>query len=506
MRLKKTSPVKSPSGNGLGFELKIHNDVRAYAMVEAFSREILSHASLAPKIQEGLASLILAAAADAIEHAYPPGENGPIVISSTQDNHQILITIRDYGLPQDLPQLEAAIHANTKAKRRMALGIDWAHLADELHWISYGPEGKALCITRWLHETSIVDHPERGDLTPFTEQTPAAPPHNYEIRRMRADEAVQVSQLMYKAYGSSYFNQDVYYPERVAALNKNGDILSFVAVDETGCLAGHYALEKNQDGPVMEGGQAVVDPAHRGRHLLERLKDAAIAAAKDLHLIGLWADAVTVHTFTQKANIEHGAHLACINLGISPQDEVFRGIDQSLQVQRVTCVLYFLWLKPAEARVVFAPARHEDALEKLYANLGCPVTFGEPRQPEGHGELLLHLNQNAMTGFARILKTGSDSAAAIRHAKREMIEKSHAQTVFAELPLWQPGTPAISEALAAEGFSFCGIAPHFCEGGDLLRMVYLTGELAPEPIHLQEDIARWLLSYALDDHRRVTGD
>ncbi len=36
---------------------------------------------------------------------------------------------------------------------------------------------------------------------------------------MRPEDAVGISQLMYRAYGGSYFNADVYYPERVAAQN-----------------------------------------------------------------------------------------------------------------------------------------------------------------------------------------------------------------------------------------------------------------------------------------------
>ncbi|MEO6847855.1 MAG: ATP-binding protein [Chthoniobacterales bacterium] len=500
--MKKTH-FKNNTGSGLEFELKITNDLRALAAAESFSHEVLRHNALSTVARHGLQNLVMAAVKDATTHAYPAGESGSILIATLQDDHQLTFTIRDYGLPQDVQKLEVALHQVTPTLRPQVLGLDFVHLADEVHWINYGPDGKALKIIKWLHETPITEHEQRGDLHPFTEAPPLAPEQDYQIRRMLADEAVQVSQLIYKAYGSSYFNRDVYYPERVARLNENGQVISFVAADASGNLVGHYALEKNQTGPVIEGGQAVVDPAHRGRKLLERMKEAAIQTAKQLNLMGMYGDAVTVHTFTQKSNIEHGAKLACANLGISPKSENFHGIEQSVQTQRVTCLLYFLWLQTPIVRTVYAPSRHKEAIARLYENLNCPVTFGESQTPQGHGELRTRLDAAAQTAFLRTEVIGADSIAAIRHAKRELVEKSHAEAVFAELPLIDPGTPAVAAALEKEGFFFCGITPHFSAGGDLLRFVYLSDELASSAIHIQEEIARWLVDYCLADRLRV---
>jgi hypothetical protein len=244
----------------------------------------------------------------------------------------------------------------------------------------------------------------------------------------------------------------------------------------------------------------VVDPAHRGRRLLNRLKDAAIDGARELGLLGVFADAVTVHTFTQKANIEHGARLCCADLGKSPRTEKFEGIDRAL-CQRVTCLLYFLWLAPAAARTVYAPQRHRDALTRLYGNLGCPVTFGEAVPPQGAGELAVRFQAGASRAFLTVTQVGQDTAATIRHAKRQLIEHSHAEALFADLPLTQPGTPEVAEELRKEGFFFGGIAPHFSASGDLLRLIYLTEDLACDSIHIEEEIGRWLVGYALADRQ-----
>ena len=60
---------------------------------------------------------------------------------------------------------------------------------------------------------------------------PRAPEQEYSIRRMRPDEAIYVAQCVYRAYGYNYPNGDLYYPERIAQLNRTGELVSAVAVD-----------------------------------------------------------------------------------------------------------------------------------------------------------------------------------------------------------------------------------------------------------------------------------
>lgn len=492
-------------GDHLEFELRTTNDPRAIGTVEVFVGEVLRHTSLDAVHLAELSELIMTAIRDAFAHAYPVGETGPIVISSSQGGGCLEVDVRDFGLPQNVRQLEDALHSADAGLRRRILGLDWAHRADEVHWTSHGPDGKSLHIVKRLHDTHIISL--SGELAPFEEKPPIAPEQNYTIRRLQPSEAVQVSQLIYQAYGSSYFNRDVYYPERVAASNASGDVVSFVAADAEGRVVGHYALEFNQDGPVAEGGQAVVDPAHRGRGILDRLKEAAIEEARNQGLAGMFGDAVTVHVFTQKANIRHGAKLACVNLGIAPQSEQFKGVASADQVQRITCLLYFLWLHPPSTRTIYAPLRHRNVLEKLYAHLECPVVFGDvesnPAPANDHGELAVRLDTGAAKAFLRVFRIGIDTSAAIRHAKRELIEHSHAEALFVELPLEQPGADGVAEILEKEGFSFAGIAPCFSNGGDLLRMVYLTTELRREPILTADEFGRWLVDYAFSERRRV---
>ena len=356
-------------------------------------------------------------------------------------------------------------------------------------------------MVKWLHETHIVESAAPEALKAFTDDVPLAPPQEYTIRRMRADEAAQVSQLMYRTYGNSYFNEDVYYPDRVAAQNERGTVLSYVAVGADGAVAGHYALERNQAGPVAEGGQAVVDPAHRGRGLLDRMKDFSLEEAKRLDLVGWYADAVTVHTLTQKSNTAHGGHLTAVDLATAPRTEKFGKID--VQPQRVTCLLYFHWLSKPEPRTVFVPARHRAIVGEIYERLGCAVEFGADCPPTGHGTLAVSIDAGAALATVQAETIGADTVRLVRQARRELVERTHVEVVYVELPLADPSTAIVAGELEQDGFGLLGVAPHFSPRGDLLRLAYLVEPLAREPIKTLGEPEARLVDYVLAEQKRL---
>lgn len=480
-------------------ELILSNDRRGLPSVRAFALETLRQLPLPQPDRDELVDLVFEAVRDAVDHAYPRGTEGSVRLTVREKDGRLEIRVRDFGLPQDVTLLERQFHEPSAS-----LFGHRADLVDETHWLAFGPQGKALQLLKWLHVSHVAEQVAAESLAPFHEDAPLAPAQQYAVRAMRPEEAVQVSQLMYRAYGNTYFNADVYYPERVAALNAGGALASFVVVAEDGSVVGHCALELDQDGPVAESGQAVIDPAHRSRGLLNLLNDAVRHEATKRGLAGWYGDAVAVHTLTQKLNVTHGGRLTAVELGITPKSERFHGLAEELP-QRVTCLLYFHWLKTPTSRTVYAPDHHRDILTTIYGGLGCPIQFGEPSAPTGHGTLKVTRYVSAARGMIRVEQLGADTVAAVRRAKRELIERSRAEVVFVELPLEDAGAADVAAALEADGFGFGGVAPHFSPRSDLLRLVYLVEPLAREPIKTYDEAAGRLVDYALAEQARVRG-
>ncbi len=318
---------------------------------------------------------------------------------------------------------------------------------------------------------------------------------------MRADEAEQVSQLMFRIYGKTYFNSDVYHPDRLASQNERGVVLSYVAVGQDGEVVGHYALERNQRGPVVEVGQAVVDPAHRGRGLLDRMKDHALEDARHLKLIGWYADAVTVHTFTQKSNVAHGGQITAVDLAIAPKSEHFD--SRADQPQRVTCLMYFHWIKSQNHRVLYVPSRHQARVSEIYGRLQCPVEFKQSQSPLGRGTMEVKVQSRAGRAHLCAEVIGEDTVQQVYQTRRELVEQSQLEVVYVELPMEDSACAIVAEQLEKDGFGFLGVAPHFSERGDVLRLAYLVQPVVREAMQLYDETANEMVSYALDEQRRV---
>jgi GNAT superfamily N-acetyltransferase len=481
-------------------ELLLTNDSRALPSVQAFVHTTLLQLPLAAEAADALQRLVLAAVQRAIATAYPAGEEGSIQLAIDEKFGKLELRVRDFGLPQDVDVLERQLHAPSP---RITGDSPLLRAVDEVHWLAFGAQGKALQLIKWLHTQNIADTSSPASLARADASVPLAPPQHYTIHRMEPEEAVQVSQLMYRTYGNTYLNEDVYYPERIVAQNAHGVVISVVALAADGKIVGHCALERNQSGPAAELGQAAVDPAHRGRGLLDQMKEALEQEAKALKLAGWFADAVAVHTFTQQSDAHHGGHVCGIDLAGSPKSEAFRHIVAAL-AQRVSCVVYFHWLATPTPRTVFVPPRHRDIVAAIYENLQCPVTFATPAAAsEPHGTLTVKFDQRAAFARIRAQTLAIDSALAIRHAVRELVERSRAEAVIVELPLSSPSAAAVGESLEAAGLGFTGIGPHFSPSGDVLKMAYLVEPLAREPIKTFEPFAARVTDYALAEQQRV---
>ncbi|OUW87938.1 MAG: hypothetical protein CBD74_01140 [Saprospirales bacterium TMED214] len=479
-------------------ELRLSNDAPLIPSIQAFVRSTLNEVGLSETTVAGLEQLVGEVITHTVKHAYPHGEDGAIMLKVTESNGKFEITISDDGVPQDIKKLEAQLTQGPIDLPGVRNAINTGIL-DEMHWSALGPNGKALHLIKWLHEESVRD---TSSVDVSTDE-PLAPEQEYDVRKSRSEEALQISQLIYRIYGNTYFNEDLYYPDRVAAQHANGKVLSIVAADAEGYLAGHCALEFNDAGPVAEVGQAAVDPRHRGRGLLNKMKDALDKEAQAIGLAGWYADSVTVHIYTQKSNAHHGGHICGVGLGVSPKNESFGGIAEQL-AQRVSCVIYFHWVtEPAERRI-FVTDRHQQIVSEIYQNLGCPVQFGTAAPTnQAHGTLSIKVNPRAHFAAIHVETLGQDTVQNIRRAARELVELSHVEALVVELPLANPGTPQVCEALEQHGFGFTGIGPHFMAACDVIKLEYLVEPLEKEPIKLFEPFADRLVDYALNEQKRV---
>ena len=483
-------------------ELTLPSHPDAMAFARAYTRELATLAGLPPAELEAFVDAVTSACVDIVQNALTPGETDALRLIGSVTTAALTVAIRERGAPFDPTNTEATAKAIPPPVR----GRDWERVrqaVDEAHWSSLGKDGMELTLTKQRPHADVTQHLAAPELTPFREDEPLAPAQTYSIRRLRPQDALAVSQCVYRSYGYSYGNADLYYPERIVHLNETGQLVSVVAVDEAGAVVGHLALERPDLGPIAESGQAVVAPAHRGRHLLERLRTFAEEQAQRIGLSGLVGYPVTTHVFSQRMEESIGAQLCGVALGQMPRSTTFKAIETEPLPQRVSTMLYFKYMAPPRPTRIHAPARHRGVLERLYARLATPVEFGVPAAPKGPGRVTASLDRSWGYGEIHVQVAGVDTAAEIRRARRDLCETGGVEVVYLFLPLAQPGTPALCEAAEADAFFWSGVGPCYATDGDMLCLQYLATDLDLAFVQVAGAAGRDLLAYVAAERARV---
>jgi hypothetical protein len=472
----------------------------AATVARAYAREMAALAELADADADRLADATATACRDLVAGALAPGEPDALALTAVVSPSALVLAIRERGAPFD----PAATGPGAGSPVR---GRDWEQIrkaVDEARWASRGNAGMELTLTRQRPLADVTRHVTEAALTPFRADEPLAPPQTYDIRRLRPEDAVGVAQCVYRSYGYTYSNPDLYYPERIVHLNESGHLVSVVALDASGAVVGHLALERPDLGRVAESGQAVVSPAHRGRHLLERLHERIQAEARGLGLVGIVGYTVTSHVFSQRMEESAGAHLCGVALGQIPQSLTFRQIADAPAAQRGSTMFYFTFMESPRPTRVYAPLQHRPMLERIYAALAVPVEWGPPAGPRGRGHVTASLDRAWDFGEIHVDVVGEDTAAEIRRARRDLCETAGVQVVYLFLPLTQPGTPELCAAVEADGFFWSGVGPSYAADGDMLCLQYLAVELDLALIQVAGQAGRDLLEYVAAERRRVT--
>jgi len=309
------------------------------------------------------------------------------------------------------------------------------------------------------------------------EGTQGSPATDYEIRRLKADDARQIPDLTERVNGKGYLHAELYHPDRLVRLNASGELISTVAVHHNdGAVVGHIALERPGLGPLAEAGEAMVLPEHQHHHLFERMKAFLDEEGRKAGLAGVFGNAVTFHIFSQRVEEREHSVPTSLMLGASPAHAHRIAGDYP---QRVSLLSYFKYLGGAGGTVVHLPERHREIVARIYELLGRKLQFGTPEPPDGSGTLAISYEPSIQRALIRVDEPGQDSAAQIDESRRRLIATTAAEVIYLELPLDDPMSAGLCEEAEKIGFFFSGIAPQAVDSGDRLRL-----QLCKTPIDL----------------------
>lgn len=490
-------PVKVTIPNQLEYINIVQATARQIAQTIGFKKEAILEIELA--LEEGLANII--------EHAFEKNEQNTIDVIFEETSLGLKLILKEQGIPFDpnqAPVYHIPAENSDDLSQVSTTGLGsflMKNLVNEVTFHNLGPEGKETHLIKYLPGKKIEETVDASQLKPFEPepQTGVVEKIEYEVRRMQMNEAIEVSKGAYKSHGYSFFDDYIYYPDKIMELNQLEQLISIVAVSVAHDFMGHVALYYPYLGAeIAELTFAFVNPEYRSQGCLKRMTECLFSTPKKYPLKGAYAYSVTNHLFTQKALIKYDFQDCGIELATSPATWIFKGIDGDTS-QRITVALSFKYLETPPVLTLYAPAHHRAMIEKLYRNIHANhvfevPSFQEPVFSEENStlETVIHGAEGSAEIF--IKKYGANIVTEVKGLLRDLcVKQMYSITIF--LNLEDPQTYYLASKIEELGFFFSGILP-YCGIGEGLILQYLNNVAFDyDKVCLLTDIAKETLRY-----------
>ena len=326
------------------------------------------------------------------------------------------------------------------------------------------------------------------------------------FRFLGPDEGTVLTRAIEAAYGQSYDLRWVYDPDEVGRRIAAGTYVSCIAESAAGELLCHMGMSLAAAGDaVAHSGQAVTLPAARGQHLFTRTKRWLMDWARDRGLAGMYSEATAAHPYSQRANIELGAHETGFLLGWIPatvSNDAAEG-----RRGRQSAALFYTKLNDGHERPVYAPERHREVVAQTIELCELRGELAEPPPQcglEDRSELHCEIDRDHNLALITVHVPGADLEQALAAERHHLFHHENLDAVYIDLPLEKPATALVADHLERLGVSYSGIFPNHRTDGDVLRMQSLHRvRVKADDVAVASDHGRELLDYVLSDLPRA---
>jgi GNAT superfamily N-acetyltransferase len=325
------------------------------------------------------------------------------------------------------------------------------------------------------------------------------------FRFLDRTEGAILTEAIRTAYGDTYDVRWVYDPAEVAARIAAGTYLSCVAETPGGELLCHEGMSLAAAGDaVAHTGQAVTMPAARGQHLFTRTKRFLMDWARERGLAGMYSEATAAHPYSQRANLELGAHETGFLLGWIPAS-VSNDAAATRSRRRQSAALFYTKLNDGHERPVYAPPRHEEVIRRTLELCQLRGTLAHPPADTAlpaRSDFHVAVDADHNLALITVHAPGADLEAAVAAQRHHLFHAENLDAIYLDLPLEDPATALLADDLERLGVSYAGVFPNNRTDGDVLRMQSLHRvRISAEDVAVASDHGRRLLEYVVGDLR-----
>lgn len=322
------------------------------------------------------------------------------------------------------------------------------------------------------------------------------------FRFLGPNEGTVLTGAIEAAYGQTYDVRWVYDPDEVNARIGAGTYVACVAETPAGELLCHIGMTLAAAGDaVAHSGQAVTLPAARGQHLFTRTKRHLMEWARERGLAGMYSEATAAHPYSQKANIELGAHETGFLLGWIPATVANDAAGG--RHGRQSAALFYTKLNDGHERRVYAPERHRAIVAQTIELCELRGTLADPPPdcdlPE-RTELQVEVDESHNLALLTVRVPGADLEPVVAAQRHHLFHRRCLDAVYVDLALENPATALLADHLERLGVSYAGVFPNSRTDGDVLRMQSLHRvRVKADDVAVASDHGRELLEYVLAD-------
>jgi serine/threonine-protein kinase RsbW len=325
------------------------------------------------------------------------------------------------------------------------------------------------------------------------------------FRFLGPDEGPVLSEAIRIAYGESYDVRWVYDAAQVSARLAAGTYVACVAETADGELLCHEGMSLGAAGDAVgHSGQAVTTPAARGQHLFTRTKRFLMDWACEQGMAGMYSEATAAHPYSQRANIELGAHETGFLLGWIPSS-VSNDAAAGGRRGRQSAALFYTKLNDGHERPVYAPERHREIVGQTLELCELRGRLAEPPiavELAERTELHVDVDHDHNLALITVHVPGSDLETAVGAERHHLFHRACLDAVYIDLPLDTPATALVADDLERLGVSYAGVFPNSRCNGDVLRMQSLHRvRIEANDVSVASDHGQELLDYVLADLR-----
>lgn len=353
-----------------------------------------------------------------IENAYP-NSKGKLFVDLYIVDDYLEISIRDKGVPHwvDLSYNQDSVTSNRDDFSKFVLDM----CIDSAGIEKLGKNGQRVYVRQKIHNPLKIEAPKPYQETEILDT-------NITIKAVAsAQDAIEAIRCIYSEYGYSYAYEKLYYVDNMLRMIKDGELMSFLAVNEHGQTAGHFALAFSDLFRNMpELSTVVTRREFRGLGLFAKFIEHTEQIAKDRGFRAVMGQPVAFHPISQKAFLRSGFTATSVLLSYINSDVESEYNKAGKRLDLFACIKM---MDKTATCTLYPPAEIKDFVAKICSKAGLNAEIKDDKQTAP--STCVSIEDNIALKMKRIVLTeaGDDTlqilidtiAESIRR-KQEMVE------------------------------------------------------------------------------------